>query len=299
MTEEIKLIVVDLDGTLLNSDHQMTERTEKALKTAIQKGVQVVIATGKTYLSARDLIDRLGLTTPGIYLQGLAIYNGDGTIKHQQTLDSDLARTVITFGEERGFTMVAYSGTRILVRSLNEDDRILSEKYHEPVPEAVGPLQNLLGNTPINKIIAIRLNDARRITALRWQLGVQLGGKAKLTQALLDMLEILPPGASKGTALKVLLRDMGIASANVMAIGDGENDIEMIQMAGVGVAMANASQKLKDVATYITTSNDEDGIVQAIEKYIPSVAEALQPVVEGVTNAAVGEAEGKEEAKSE
>jgi hydroxymethylpyrimidine pyrophosphatase-like HAD family hydrolase len=109
----------------------------------------------------------------------------------------------------------------------------------------------------------------------------------------------LPPGASKGTALKVLLRDLGISATNVMAIGDGENDIEMIQIAGVGVAMGNASQKLKDVAMYITASNDEDGIVQALEKYIPAVAEALQPVVEGVTNAAAEEGEGKAEAKSE
>lgn len=277
MSETIKLIAVDLDGTLLNSQHTMTERTEKTLKAAMDKGVSVVIATGKTYTSARSVIDRLGLTTPGVYLQGLAIYSGDGSVRHQQTLDPEVARQVITYCEERGFTLLAYSGLRHLVRVVNSENSILSEKYHEPAPEAVGPLQNILNETPINKLVVMKVGDPRRITALRWQLGMQLGTRAKITQALSDMLEILPKGASKGAGLKVLLRDMGVATAHVLAIGDGENDLEMLEMAGVGVAMGNGHQKLKDIASFVTGTNDEDGVAQAVEKYIPGVAEALNP----------------------
>jgi len=117
--KQIKLIVVDLDGTLLNSESKMSSRNENAIKAAMDKGVQVVIATGKTRYSATEVIKTLGLTTPGIYLQGLAIYNADGTIGHQQTLDDSLARQVITFAEDRGFDVVAYSGSRILVKQAN------------------------------------------------------------------------------------------------------------------------------------------------------------------------------------
>lgn len=275
MSETIKLIAVDLDGTLLNSQHAMTERTEKALRAAMDKGVIVIIATGKTFSSARDVIARLKLTTPGVYLQGLAVYTGDGSVRHQQTLDPEIARQVITFCEDRGFTVVAYSGTRILVRAVTSENRILAEKYHEPEPETVGPLQNVLNETPINKLVVMKVGDARKITALRWQLDKQLGNKARMTQALTDMLEILPKGASKGAALKVLLRELGVAAANVLAIGDGENDLEMIELAGIGVAMGNGAQKLRDAADFVTGSNDEDGVALAVEKYIPSVAEAL------------------------
>ena len=119
MTQPIKLIAVDLDGTLLNSKHQMSKRNEKALKAAIAKGVQVIIATAKTRTSASDIVKRLELTTQGIYLHGLAIYNADGSLAYQKTLEPAIARQVLTFAEDRGFYVIAYSGTRILVRSSN------------------------------------------------------------------------------------------------------------------------------------------------------------------------------------
>jgi Cof subfamily protein (haloacid dehalogenase superfamily) len=277
MNQPIKLIVTDLDGTLFNSQHQLTERTEKALKAAIEQSVKIVLATGKTRVSGVDVAQRLNLDTPGIYLQGLAIYNADGSIRWQQTLDPNVARTAINVGEDRGFTMVAYSGTRVLCRACNRDtDELMN--YHEGAPEAVGPLQNILDDVPVNKVLAIKLAQPRQITGLRWQLGTQINGTGKLVQALDDMLEILPPGASKGTALKLLLKDLKIPAEQVLAIGDGENDIEMVQLAGVGVAVGNAHQKLKDVADQVVASNDEDGVAEAVERFV--LAQTPAPVAE-------------------
>ena len=268
MNQPIKLIVTDIDGTLLNSRHELSERTEKALKAAVEKGVKVVLATGKTRLSGIETSRRLNLDTPGIYLQGLAIYEADGALRWQQTLDPKVARTAINCGEDRGFTMVAYSGTRVLCRARNRDtDRLM--EFHEGEPEGVGPLQNILDSVPVNKVLAIKLAQPRAITALRWQLGTQINGK--LVQALDDMLEILPPGASKGAALKLLLKDMKIPAENVMAIGDGENDLEMIQLAGIGVAVGNANQRLKDAADQVVASNDEDGVAEAVERFALAV----------------------------
>lgn len=275
MTATIKLIVVDLDGTLLNSNHEMSARNEKVLKKAIAAGVQVILATGKTYVSAKEIIKRLGLTTPGIYNQGLTIYEPDGTISLQKTLDPAVARQVLTFAEDRGFSMVAYSGSRILARSMKTEIEELSTKYHEPMPEAIGPIQNVLDDMPINKVLAVTSNESKKITALRWQLEKQLDGKARLIQALGHHLEILPPGNSKGITLGALLNRLKIKPENVLAIGDAENDIDMIKLAGIGVAVNNAHQSLKDVADHVVASNDKDGVAVAVEKFV--LAESKSP----------------------
>lgn len=269
MAQPIDLIVVDLDGTLLNSQHQMSERNEKALRAATDKGIKVVIATGKTRSSSEGVVSRLGLTTPGIYLQGLAIHRPDGSVSFQAELDPTIARQVITFAEDRGFTMLVYSGTKILARSVTSYMEEFARTYHEPVAEAVGPLQNILGVLPVHKMIAVKMGEPKRIKALRWQLEMQLDGKARLTQAAIpDMLEILPPNASKGRALKALLKEIGVAAEKIMVIGDAENDIEMVEMAGIGVAVGNGDPRLKEVADYVVASNDQDGVAEAIEKFI-------------------------------
>lgn len=273
-TQPIKLIAIDLDGTLLNTNHEMTERTEKALKAAMAQGVKIIIATGKTFDSAKHLVKRLGSTTPGIYNQGTITFNPDGSTHSQQTIDTKLARQVITFAEDRGYVVAVYSGTRILVRKMSKRMEELTAHFHEPMPQEVGPLQNVLDNTTVNKIIAIYPDDPRRVTALRWQLNAQIGSGARVMSAgIPDELEVLPTNASKGAALKVLLKEFGIPANQAMALGDGENDVEMLQLVGLGVAMGNANDHVKSVAKAITKTNDEDGVAEAIEKYVLKPAE--------------------------
>jgi Cof subfamily protein (haloacid dehalogenase superfamily) len=301
-TPQIKLIAIDIDGTLLNSQNQLSERNEKALKAAIAKGVQIVLATGKTRPSADWINARLGLTAPGIFLQGQIAYDADGKVRYQQTLSPAIARQVLTFAEDRGFLMVAYSGSRILVRAANPALADGITKYHEPQYEVVGPLQNILDSVPINKLMAI--GEPRSIAALRWQLSTQLNGSARLMQAgLSNMVEVLPQGGSKGNALKHLLKELKIAPENVMAMGDAENDMEMIQLAGIGVAIGNAEAKLKEAAKYTVASNDQDGVAEAIERFVlaepkPAPAAAsTSPASPAATPAAKPEA--KTEAKPE
>ncbi len=282
MSSDIQVIAVDIDGTLLNSNHELTERTEKALRTAMEKGVQVVLVTGKTRTSARSIIDKLGLTTPGIFSQGLTVYNGDGSLRYQQVLDPDIIRRVLTFAEDRGFTAVAYSGNQLLMRAEHPVGTLLAQ-YHEPMPDAIGPLQNILDEMPINKLILY--GPEKRIKALRWQLSMQLNGSVTLTQAQIpEMLEVLPPGASKGAALKRLLKDMGIEPKHVLAIGDGENDLEMVALAGIGVAVGNAYDKLKETADHVVASNDEDGVAEAIERFVLGSSLAKQEATSATTS---------------
>lgn len=275
---EIKLIAVDLDGTLLDSNHQIGERSGKALKAAMEKGVQVVIATGKSIRGAQVVIDQLKLKTPGVFNQGTTIYRADGTLLTETTMDKSLVRQILTFAEDRGFQVAVYSRDRILVREISKRMQQLTVDYHEPEPERVGPLQNILDNMSIHKMLITKPGDGRAVSALRWQLGMQIQNRAGLLQVgIPDMLEILPAGVSKGYGVKQLIKEMGVSASAVLAIGDAENDVEMLQLAGIGVAMGNASAHVKSVAKHVVASNDADGVAEAVERFVLGIE--AQPVL--------------------
>lgn len=264
---KIEAVVIDIDGTLLNSASELTKRVETAIKNAIAQGVKIILATGKTRVSVDSFVGRLGIDSPGIFVQGCVTCNADGSIRTQTTLNDAIARQFITYAEDRGFAVALYSGSRILVRAHSKyvEDHITH--YHEVQPEAVGPLQNQLGSTPVNKLIAF--GEPRAITGLRWQLNLQIGSLARILQAgVPEMLEVLPLGASKGAALKHLASELRISSERILAIGDAENDIEMIQFAGIGIAMGNADERTKAAADHVVAGNNQDGVAEALEKFV-------------------------------
>lgn len=267
LKRDIKLIVIDLDGTLLNTQHALSDRNKRVIKQAIAAGVQVALATGKTRASAQGVIDDLGLVTPGVYVQGLLIYTSDGKVQHQLSLDSRVTRRVIQYAEAQGFDLIAYSGDRLLVKR-NEEPVAGITRFHEPEPEAVGSLLNIVADTTINKLI-IMGQTQRKLNALRWQLNQQVGDQISMTTAsMIQSIEVLPRGAGKGAGVRKLLKLMGIKPQHVMAIGDAENDIEMLKDAGFAVAIGNASDDVKAVADEVVASNDDDGVAEAIETFV-------------------------------
>ena len=260
----IKLIALDMDGTLLNSQHQLSPRNEGALREAWAQGVQIAFATGKTQHSAVPIIRKLGLTTPGVYVQGLVIANADGSVRYERTLDSALAHEVAELATAAGCSMVAYAGRRLLTNVRDEYTDVFL-KYHEPETEAFGTWARVL-ETPVNKFIMV--STKARIDVLRPQVEAAVHGRATVVQALDYMLEVLPHGASKGDGVRRLLADLAIDPSEMLAVGDGENDVEMLQLAGVGVAMGNGMLAAKEAADYLTGTNDEDGVAQAIERFV-------------------------------
>ena len=259
----IRLIAIDLDGTLLNSQHQASPRNIAALKAAIEKGVQVVIATGKTHSSAREIIPLLGLSSPGVFVQGLVIHNPDGSVRSSIVLEPEIVQSIVDFADQYDLVAVAYSNTRLLIRDDHPALHVLSG-HGEPEAEIVGPLTEF--DAPINKFILFGDND--HLLQARKALTMQLNGRVTMVQALAGMLEILPPGTSKGAGLQRVLDELGIPPESVLAIGDGENDAEMLRMAGIGVAMANAMPEAMAAADYVVSSNDEDGVAEAVERFV-------------------------------
>lgn len=266
MTQAIKLIATDMDGTLLTSRHELSPRTEAALRAALDQGVKIVLATGRSRSTiAVEVIERLGLTTPGIFLQGCIVHNADGSVRFQETLDDSVAAMVIDIGERRGYSVVIYSGTRLLTPKLTAFSNLTLD-YNEPVAEEIGTLRDVPGAHPINKLVIF--DDPRRVIDMRAEFGGMLNGATRMVQSVPGALEFIPKRASKGAALQHILDTYGILPAETIAFGDAENDHEMIQLAGIGFAMENATPETRALADRIAPHHDQDGLAQVVEALV-------------------------------
>jgi Cof subfamily protein (haloacid dehalogenase superfamily) len=264
-TPTIRAIATDLDGTLLNEQHALTARTEAALREALARGIHVILATGKSRFSALGLISRLGLRSPGVYNQGTTIYGGDGVLLGQFVLDPRAAAEVIRQGIASGLVAMLASGSRTYAQAFDAHiERLSAYGEHTAI---VPSLLDLPGILPVNKVF-FTADDPDRLKAFRNRVAPDMAGRATLVQAVREVLEVIPPGASKGEGVRIALEHLGISPAETLAAGDGENDIEMVQLAGIGVAVANAYHRLRDVADHVVASNDADGVGEAIERFV-------------------------------
>lgn len=270
MTPLIKLIALDLDGTLYDPHQGISPANMAAVLAARDAGIEIVLATGRTRGSALKIIEQLGLKSPGVYVQGLVTHNGDGSIRHQKYLDADTAREV---AEQVGddVALVAYSGTDTWVTAYDFNIEMLVQ-YGEPRPKSCESLAELAQRVPINKFAALDVTNAARMNALRARLEQTFGDRVQVLQPGMEiMVEVLPTGTSKGGALGTLIEDLDIAPEHVLACGDGENDIEMLQLAGIGVAMGDADEAVRAAADFVTTRHDEDGVAHALAHFLPHI----------------------------
>lgn len=249
--------VFDVDGTLLDSHHQLPPSTETAIRCLIEAGVFVMLATGKTYESTRGLRSRLKLKSIGVYSQGLAICDQYGSIIEQVLLTPSIVQACAELSKNGDLDLVAYSGSQLLTSCLTDRTNQMVD-YHEPIPI----FSPDVAQEPVNKILLIA--DQPVLDKLRLQLEPLWRNQATLVQAVPDMLEVVPLNTSKGATVARVLEEMGRSAENTMAFGDGENDIEMLRWAGLGVAMGNGGENVQMAADFVTKGNDEDGVAHAI-----------------------------------
>ncbi|XP_023923056.2 endoribonuclease YBEY, chloroplastic isoform X2 [Quercus suber] len=263
------------DGTLLNSKSQVTPANAKALKEAMSRGVKVVIATGKARpaviesLKMVDLAGKDGIVSefsPGVFLQGLIVYGRQGREIFRRNLDPDVCRETYLYSWENKVPLVAFTKDRCLTLFDHPLVDSMHTIYHESKAEVIPSVESLLAAAEIQKVIFIDTAEGVS-TTLRPYWSEALRDRATVVQAVPDMLEIVPHGTSKGGGVKILLDHLGITAKEIMAIGDGENDIEMLELAMLGIALSNGSEKTKAVANAIGVSNDEDGVADAIYRY--------------------------------
>ncbi|XP_004291154.1 PREDICTED: uncharacterized protein LOC101294624 isoform X1 [Fragaria vesca subsp. vesca] len=272
---KFRYIFCDMDGTLLDSRSLMSSTTARALKEASSRGVKIIIATGKARPAVMrvfkmvDLAGKDGIVSefsPGVFLQGLLVYGIQGREICRRNLDQDVCREACVYSLENKVPLIAFSKDRCL--SLFDHPHVdsMHTVYHEPKADIIPSVEHLLAAADIQKLVFMDTAEGVS-TALRPYWSEATGDRATVVQTVPDMLELVPPGTSKGSGVKMLLDHLGITPKEIMAIGDGENDVEMLELAGLGVCLSNGAEKTKAVANVIGASNDEDGAADAIYRY--------------------------------
>jgi Cof subfamily protein (haloacid dehalogenase superfamily) len=267
-----------MDGTLLDPSSSVLESSIEALKLAMERDIRVMLATGKARPAAMAAMEKaglvgdemvVGLNTPGIFLQGLQVYGRGGVALQSGALDMDVARRVLEFATARDIAVTCFLGDDCVTPRVTKELEELHYRYYEPYPEEL-TVEDILRGPPIRKMLMMN-DDVGLMQSIRPDMDKKLRQTSAGTMVAVDtMLEVVPKGWNKGTALQTLLRDMepdGVRVENVMAIGDGANDLEMIVEAGIGVAMGNAVDIVKASADVVVASNDADGIYEAIMKH--------------------------------
>ena len=264
-----KILVLDLDGTLTNNKKEITENTLLALKRAQQQGLKIVLASGRPTYGVAPIANQLELDRYGGYILS---FNGAEIIdwKTKRVLRKDLLDTrylpyIYRVARERDFTIATYIDNFVVSEDTG-NEYVHKMALHNAMK--IRPVDNFLKaiDRPISKCLIV--GNAERLALLEKELQAQLTGKINVYRSEPFFLELVPNGIDKANALVTLLYELHIMNEDIVAVGDGFNDLSMIKYAGLGVAMGNAQPIVKEHADYITLSNENDGVVHVIEKFI-------------------------------
>lgn len=259
-----KLVAIDVDHTLLNSRHELTERNRRIIRKLVDDGIYVVLVTGKSYVTVKGLMKSLGLVDPQITNDGsLVILPETEEVLYRRGVPKKLAEEVIGVAQEMGVTIVVVREARIFAAALNEDTDYM-ETYGDPTPIVVSDLSEYLDPSPTHLMVITYGKDALyEIAASTFQ--QRFGSKLNIVKSSPYFLEILHPEVSKGNALRFVAEYLQIPREEVVGFGDSQNDIGLLSYAGYAVAMGNSSEEVKRVADMITDTCDNDGVAKALE----------------------------------
>lgn len=264
LTEQIKLIVVDIDGTLLNHQHKITDLTKQTVEQLIQAGYEIMLASGRHFQDVYLIAQQLGVQAGVITSNGARVHNHIGEVIYEDFIPADLVARVLDLS--KGFEVH---------RNIYQQDLWLVEEPHEELL-AIHHLSgfeyqfrdfNKIGLEQIDNIYFTAQHDL--LVELESVLRSTLGDLLNITFTSAEYLEVMNLGVSKGHALEMIMRQKGLAADQVMAFGDGMNDKEMLATAGHGVVMGNASQKLKGLLPQCdqADSNREDGLANYLQAH--------------------------------
>lgn len=259
-----KLVALDIDGTLINKDRQITPRTKEAIKNIRQSGVEVTLCTGRMLAATKPFAEELELTLPIItYNGGLVTKHRGEKIVYQCSLAKDSAGEIIKGARKEDFAIHYYYDDRLLVEEITKGSQMYAEYSGVPL-EKVNDLLNL----PFDPLKLLLIGETENLQKFERQCKSKLGDEIYITRSWPIFLEFLDPEANKGRGLKELTEYMGIEKNQVISIGDNYNDLAMFKHSGVKIAMGNAEEVLKKEADFITGTNEEDGVAQALEKLL-------------------------------
>ena len=265
-TKPIKMIAIDLDDTLLRDDTTVSAYTVETIQKARQKGIHIVIATGRMYGTAKPYGELLQLgDIPMMLFGGGLIQTLESKRKiFSQPIPKEATEHVLSLAKKYGWTVQSYIDDVLCVAVRNEYVKSYEDNIHCHAVEMGDDFYYPQGLS--DKLLALGPHDD--LLQVKVLLEEEMGDSLSITFSKPTFLEIGPKGVSKGKCLQRLCSFYGITLDEVMAFGNGLNDISMIEAAGMGFAVSNAAEEVKKRATYMTASNNDDGVAKAIETYI-------------------------------
>lgn len=260
-----KLMAVDIDGTLLNDSGELTENTKNAIRQWVDKGLIFTIASGRPIQGIEGLNKTLDLDVPFITYNGAMVVLGKSKqVLYEQKLSRSDAEEIIKLGEKYNVTIMIWKDNELYVPTLNE--RVNKYKIISGVEPIVIDNMEKLIESGVTKILWY--DEVENIEKYQKEIGRCLSDSVNFHPSRPYFMEFVDKNASKAIAMEKLGRYYGIKQSEMIAVGDGFNDLSMIQYAGLGVAMANSPDEVKEKADYITLSNEEDGVAHVIYKFI-------------------------------
>lgn len=268
-----KLLAVDIDGTLLDSEGQLRRETEEAIKQGLKNGMIFVISTGRPVQGVQAFIDRFGADLPVIAYNGaMAVLGKSGEILYKCTMNPQDAAEIINLGNKYDTCVLVWADNKLFTNKLNE------KAYKYSKISGVPPvLMESAEDLAAQGIMKILWYDAVE-TIGKYEKELDEYFKRKGHHSIMDninyhtsqpyFLEFVDKRASKAMAMEKLGEYYGIDKTEMIAVGDGFNDLSMIKYAGLGVAMGNAHADIKGKADYVTLTNDENGVAHVIYKFI-------------------------------
>lgn len=260
-----KLIAIDLDGTLLTDDLKISPGTVQAIQKAVEMGTIVTIATGRMFSSAKQFAEQLAINVPLITYQGALIQDvGEQEVIYERLLAPEIAKKLVEICTERNLHLQVYQDD--LLYGAVENDKLVSYAEGVKVPYTVEP--NLLKLAEKGFTKALIIEEPEIVDALQEELKTLFGTRAHIAKSKAHFLELTHPEANKGLALLHLAKTLGIKQSEIIGIGDNHNDRELIETAGLGVAMGNAVPAMKEIADFVSLTNEEEGVKHVIEKFV-------------------------------
>ena len=269
-----KMIAIDLDGTLLNSNKEISQENKKYIKYAMEKGIKVLICSGRIYTGAKVFAEQLSVEGPMVVCNGAMIRDvKTGETYYSNMLSKEDCIKVVDLLHKEGIYFhtyiddimyaekLDYAALYYMIKSkdLSSDFRI-DVKVVESVKDIVvksseNPAKIVVMSSKLEELLRVRkfVEDISTI---------------EVVSSNYDNFEVLNRGVSKGKALEIISRKFSIKREEIIAIGDNENDCSMLEYAGLSIAMGNAEDKVKNICDFVVPSNDEDGVAYAIKKFV-------------------------------
>jgi Cof subfamily protein (haloacid dehalogenase superfamily) len=271
----IRLLVLDIDGTISGVNNTINPAVQAVVQAVQGRGIQVAIATGRMFHSAVRFYETLNLDLPLMAYQGALIQEPKtGNVHRHWTLAQATALQLLDYFEEVEFqqhlSVHAYVNDRLYVRQITPESELYSERTGVTL-FPVGDLRHLVQEHEPTKLLALS-QDATHIDSLYTHLRTQYSpAELYLTKSIATFFEATNPLVNKGTAVQYIAEELlGLQPHQVMTIGDNFNDVEMLQYAGIGVAMGNAPAGVKAIADWVAPDVESDGAAIALEKILLS-----------------------------